>query len=995
MHWVRNSRVLWFLTVLVLATVASSPGSLLAFIAQSLALVGALTLAMRAALGSTGAVRGVWLSVSIAVGLMLAASAIDSIMGANAALADRGIGNSANLLFIASALAVLVASSLILKQSGASADRTSIIDAAIVITASTMLISQFVVVPQMTTSSSTPWPLYIAALIDLLIIGSVVRLWFSAAGRRERWVRWLSIGFLLTAVADLAHMTALANPATSGPLNTVLLGIGFIGFLICIGIAALTQRNDEIPMTDPLTSLTSRWRTLAMVSIALVTPTLVHLDDQHRGRPDQDSALFVPFTLVLAGLVLLRLWVLVSAYRQNLRSNAVLREITLESIDSRCELSARVSPWIASLSGDSTAQGALFNEGEPIPLAGQGYCEKFDTGERGTQLCVSLGHPMADDQRLNFETLARVIGSRLGRFRMKDDLVRQDSETLVGQLLANAADAVLIVDQQLQIKYHTPALERLTGVGPGLTLANSLLDLVPQHHQKKVFGLINEAESFGQGRTELPLRTQDDQYRIVDALAVWSANENHWVLTLHDVTEQHALRDQLMERAFYDPLTGLANRELFRDHLRTTLARKQRYGGEFAVIMIDLDDFKHVNDSLGHAAGDLLLSEVGRRLDLLLRDSDTAARLGGDEFAVIVDNLNSPEAALEVADRIIDWISAPFTVLGREIMPSASLGITLGADGRSADELERNADLALYRAKGEGRNRWALYHQALHQEAVERLNQVGELHVAVEQGQFEPWYQPIVDLETGAIAGVEALARWVHPTRGILAPGSFIPVAESSGLIVEIGRQLLRRSTDDLATVRQLYPDMASLRLSVNVSPRQMVDDRLVADIHDALESNHLESHSLILEITEGVLLPQEGVPLERLNQIHDLGVSLYIDDFGTGWSSLSYLRTLPVAGMKLAREFVVGLSDSDNVGLVTAIRDIAVNLQFDQTVAEGIETDEQRQQLIKHGYTLGQGYLLAKPMPFAELIAYLSTRPAVEWIHPKPKTQESVATPV
>jgi diguanylate cyclase (GGDEF)-like protein len=490
------------------------------------------------------------------------------------------------------------------------------------------------------------------------------------------------------------------------------------------------------------------------------------------------------------------------------------------------------------------------------------------------------------------------------------------------------------------------------------------------------------------------LRTHDNQPRIVDALAVWSANENHWVLTLHDVTEQHALRDQLMERAFYDSLTGLANRELFRDHLRTTLARKQRYGGEFAVIMIDLDDFKQVNDSLGHAAGDLLLSEVGRRIRMGLRDSDTAARLGGDEFAVIVDNLTTPEAALEVADRIIDWISAPFTVLGREIIPSASLGITLGADGKTADDLERNCDLALYRAKDEGRNRWALYHHALHHEAVQRLTQVGELHTAVEQDQIEPWYQPIIDLETGAIAGVEALARWVHPTRGILPPGSFIPVAESSGLIVDIGRQLLRRSADELATIRRTYPDMSSLRLSVNVSPRQMLDDRLVDDIRFALESNNLEPHSLILEITESVLLPQEGIPMERLNQIHDLGVSLYIDDFGTGWSSLSYLRTLPVGGMKLAREFVVGLSDSHNVGLVTAIRDIAVNLQFDQTVAEGIETDEQRQELIKHGYTLGQGYLLAKPMPFAELIAYLATRPSIEWVVPTSQVHESVDIP-
>jgi EAL domain-containing protein (putative c-di-GMP-specific phosphodiesterase class I) len=318
----------------------------------------------------------------------------------------------------------------------------------------------------------------------------------------------------------------------------------------------------------------------------------------------------------------------------------------------------------------------------------------------------------------------------------------------------------------------------------------------------------------------------------------------------------------------------------------------------------------------------------------------------------------------------------------------------LGADGKTADELERNCDLALYRDKDEGRNRWALYHQALHKEAVQRLTQVGELHTAVEQDQIEPWYQPIIDLESGAIAGVEALARWVHPTLGILAPGSFIPVAESSGLIVDIGRQLLRRSTDELATIRRTYPDMASLRLSVNVSPRQMLDDRLVDDIRLALESNNLEPHSLILEITESVLLPQEGIPMERLNQIHDLGVSLYIDDFGTGWSSLSYLRTLPVGGMKLAREFVVGLSDSHNVGLVTAIRDIAVNLQFDQTVAEGIETDEQRQELINHGYKLGQGYLLAKPMPFAELIAYLATRPSTEWVPPTQPVHESVEIP-
>ena len=397
-------------------------------------------------------------------------------------------------------------------------------------------------------------------------------------------------------------------------------------------------------------------------------------------------------------------------------------------------------------------------------------------------------------------------------------------------------------------------------------------------------------------------------------------------------------------------------------------------------MMVDLDDFKEVNDSLGHPSGDAMLIEIASRLTEMLRDSDTAARLGGDEFALLIESVTDSDLVASIANRLIERIQLPFSLEGREIIPRASVGIAYGGCGTTAEELERNVDLALYRAKGNGKGMWAVYEAELHDLALQRLSDVSDLRRALDQGEIEPWYQPIVDLRTHAIVGVESLARWRHPTRGLVSPDDFIGIAEESGQIVRLGQAMLAQSLADFADWKRRMPTTSALRLSINLSPREMVDPDLVDRIQAAMTLTGVTGDSLVLEITEGVLLPGEGATRQQLRAIRDLGIDLYIDDFGTGWSSLAYLRTLPVSGLKLAREFVEVLPLPSEVRLIAAIHDLSANFALDEVVAEGIETPEQHAALLAAGYRLGQGFMLGRPMPAAEMRAHLAQSAIGQW---------------
>jgi diguanylate cyclase (GGDEF)-like protein/PAS domain S-box-containing protein len=444
------------------------------------------------------------------------------------------------------------------------------------------------------------------------------------------------------------------------------------------------------------------------------------------------------------------------------------------------------------------------------------------------------------------------------------------------------------------------------------------------------------------------------------------------LVTIQDVTERNALEAELRHQAFHDALTHLANRALFSDRVDHALGRRHRNAGSLAVLLLDLDGFKTVNDSLGHNAGDALLVGVASRLDAILRTGDTAARLGGDEFAVLLEDLESEDDALDVAQRVIEEVSRPFCIAGKEIFVTASVGITLGGDGDhgdNSDEMLRNADAAMYRAKSQGKGCYRVFEAAMHSAAVERLELETDLRRALDEQELVVHYQPIIEAATSEIIGFEALVRWRHPTRGLVPPLDFIPLAEENGLIVDIGRFVLRAACTQVAEWRLVHPH---LTMSVNVSARQLSDPHLIDDVMGVLEDTGLDPAALTLEITESVVIDDPEVALARLTVLKSLGVRLAVDDFGTGYSSLGSLRNLPVDTLKIDKTFIDGVTSGDEAaGVVHAIIGLAETLHLG-TVAEGVEHHDQVRRLGELGCQQLQGYCFSKPLPPDEIVALL-----------------------
>ncbi len=482
--------------------------------------------------------------------------------------------------------------------------------------------------------------------------------------------------------------------------------------------------------------------------------------------------------------------------------------------------------------------------------------------------------------------------------------------------------------------------------------------------------LVAKGQAIGLVELTSPQNITFDERRL--GLAQTMANEAAMAL------ENARLYEQVRHQAFHDPLTRLANRTLFRDRLDHALSRALRGLGSVAVLFVDLDDFKTVNDSRGHTVGDALLVAAGERLVSVLRPGDTVARLGGDEFAVLVEDVGDAREAIVPAERILAAFSVPFVVGGAELFVGASIGIAIGAAGeRTTDELLRNADFAMYQAKSLGKGRHAMFEPRMRDAAVERVELATMLRHALDREEFTLHYQPIVDLRTGATRGVEALIRWQHPERGLLMPGAFIGIAEETGLIVPIGRWVLRQACRQARQWQDRYPSDPPLTMSVNLSPRQFTDPRLVTGIAEALRDADLEPESLTLEITESVLVGDGDSTVEKLRQIRSLGVRLAIDDFGTGYSSLSYLQRFPIDILKIDRAFVEAIGQPEGNALVRSIVDIGRTLHL-KTVAEGVEHPDQPGQLVELDCDLGQGYLMNRPQDASAIDAYLA-RTAVD----------------
>jgi diguanylate cyclase (GGDEF)-like protein/PAS domain S-box-containing protein len=560
----------------------------------------------------------------------------------------------------------------------------------------------------------------------------------------------------------------------------------------------------------------------------------------------------------------------------------------------------------------------------------------------------------------------RMAGATMEQKEEADAAVRL-SEDRFRSLIQNSSDVTIIISGEGYYTYLSPAVEELLGYRPDELVGRQATDFVhrdDQEYMRTRLGADFQSSS-GTAMLEFRMMRRDGTARDVEAVVsnqLGRPSVDGYVTNVRDITERKKFEELLSHRALHDPLTGLANRQLILDRADQMLVRARRNGDPVAAFFVDLDNFKDANDSLGHEAGDRLLQAVASRFVGLLRTSDTVGRLGGDEFVILAEGVSLSAGPAAIAERIRQVLKPAFYVEGFETIPitvSASVGIAVG-DRPAAQDLLRDADIALYRAKGAGRDQSIVFEEAMQLAANERLALRSELDAALGAGEFTLLYQPIFDLRDLHIEGVEALIRWNHPTKGMIAPDQFIPALEDSGQIVDVGRWVLGEACSQLARWEAAGH---RLSMSVNVSMRQLEFEGFVDDVRDALDTHGVAPESLLIEITESVLMKDAHATVDRLTRLKALGVLIAIDDFGTGYSSLAYLRQFPVDVLKIDRTFVSEMSGSpDAAALIHTLVELGRTLGL-VTLAEGIEQQAQIEGLRLENCDHGQGFLFSRPV--------------------------------
>jgi len=557
--------------------------------------------------------------------------------------------------------------------------------------------------------------------------------------------------------------------------------------------------------------------------------------------------------------------------------------------------------------------------------------------------------------------------------QLTEQQARATGEQRLAALVRNAADVVAVCEADTTVSYVTPSVASVLGMAGDELVGTRLTRLVHPNDLSPLLHLLTTPGPGEEAQLELRMLHADGRVLHVEGTLgnlLGDETVRGLVFTLRDVTTRQELQDRLSHQAFHDSLTGMANRQLFDDRLAHALVSRPGSAGQLVVLLCDLDDFKSINDSLGHGCGDQVLVEVARRLRGVVRAGDTAARLGGDEFAILMDAADLAEART-LAERVQAAL-APVLVVGeRSVTVRASIGLAQAVPGEmSAEEVLRNAEVAMYSAKDGGESGIALYESRLHAEALERLELRADLQRALNRTELLLHYQPTVELATGRVVGFEALVRWQHPSRGFLPPALFIPMAEETGLILPLGAWVLREACVAAAGMQRGGQNPS---MSVNVSAQQLAQPGFVQAVVDALACSGLPSDRLVLEITETVVLRDLAAVAPRLTALRELGVRIAIDDFGTGYSSLAYLSQLPVDVLKVDKSFVDHVTtDPQNASLARAIIDLSRGMRF-TTVAEGVELAEQARWLREADCTYGQGYLWSRPVELSAAVRLLS----------------------
>lgn len=615
------------------------------------------------------------------------------------------------------------------------------------------------------------------------------------------------------------------------------------------------------------------------------------------------------------------------------------------------ERAIRLGPAALAAAGRAAGATYLLDHGLALPLS--------DEDRPSGMLFVQSGERLEDDAVAALRRFADELS-------LADRAVRRTG--LLTGVVDNSADGIVLVDQDERLAFISPAVSELAGRPVAVGEPLGVLLAVRVGEQARPVTGLGEVEV---GRSLVVARPDGRQLDVeVTTRAVPGAGT---VLNIRDVSEQRQLQAEITYRAFFDPVTELPNRALFLDRLTHALARSARDGSHLAVALIDLDDFKGVNDRIGHLAGDELLRHVARQVQGQLRAIDTVARLGGDEFALLLEDLDAsvgaPESCLAAA---LTALRAPVDIAGHQVQVTASGGIATSDGSHTAEQMLGQADLAMYAAKGRGKNLAVAFHEDMRTSVDERRELRDELEVAIDRDELRLHYQPVLALGDERVVGVEALVRWQHPTRGTVGPDRFIPLAEEAGLITPLGRWVLAAACRDLARWRDAGLVDATFQLNVNLSVRQLADERLIDDIRRVLDDHQLPATQLVVEVTETVLADDPDLAERILRQLHELGVGVAIDDFGTGYASFTYLRRFPVDIVKIDRSFVADVAAGpESAGLARAIVRLAGSLEL-TTVAEGIEDDAVRTLLQAWGCDHAQGWLWSPALPAADLERWL-----------------------
>ncbi len=863
-------------------------------------------------------------------------------------------------------------------------ERATLIDALILTVGLGVIQWIFLISPyiQDNTLSALPKLVSIAyPTMDTLLLAGALLLAVDN-GKRQPAFYMLTGSILCLLFTDFVYGLAILDGTYAGQ---VWLDWGWIGYYLLWGAAALHPSMRTLEESAPeKESRLSSTRLIVLTAASLIAP-IAETVLQAR-TADIDSFVMIGASAALFLLVVARMAGMVRQEERSVQRERALREagLALVAAAGRDEIGTATLQAAQQLTGPAY-EARLFSSSDDAARAIAGepetrYSEELPLTVRGEprgELVVDGPVPLTASQRSALESLATSVSLALESAALTEDLHRRESEARFSSLVARSSDLITVVSADGTVLYQSPSIERVLGYRADDVIGSRFDELLPDRERGALLTVLSRGVAGGRSGPEViecSLRHRDGRWLQFEVLHTNLLDDEHVrgiVLNSRDVSERRAFEEQLAHQAFHDSLTKLANRALFADRVEHGLARAGSDGNRLAVVFVDLDDFKTINDSLGHGAGDEVLIEVARRLGATVRPTDTAARFGGDEFAVLLEAIESPFEATEVADRILDAFRSPIQIGDTEVFVRCSIGIAI-TDGELAtpDELLRNADVAMYIAKRDGKGGYRLFQDSMHAEALERLEMRADLQRAVDSDQFELHYQPVVRLDDMSVSGVEALIRWNHPTRGVVGPTDFIGIAEDMGLIVPIGQRVLRDACYRAVELQRVFPHDPPLTMSVNLSPRQLNQGDIVGDVRRAIEDSGIDPRTLIIEITESLMMRDTEMAIGCLEEMKALGVRLAMDDFGTGYSSLSYLSRFPVDILKMDRSFLDPESGPDN-GLAAAVIALGGTLRL-QVVAEGIELDGQMTSLRDLGCELGQGFLFARPMDVSSITSYL-----------------------